>query len=123
MEIKFNKVLEHIGGIASDVTDYKTIKKTWNSELSSMPKCPPFGFFADVWKELVYSGQEVGTWSQEREKAYINEGIFIQKTMDILMEYNVAMAAGDLSTAEKYQIMLEEIHQKRQAIKDANPKP
>lgn len=39
------------------------------------------------------------------------------------MEYNIAMVSGDLATAGKYQIILEEIHTKRQAIKQANPKP
>jgi len=121
--INFEKVLLKIGGVADDTTSYDSIRSTWNSELSTDKRCPSPKTFMDVWHDMVFSGEETGTWEEERIKAYIKEGIFIERTNDLLMEYNVAMAAGDLITAEKYQLMIEDIHTKRKAIKEQFPKP
>jgi hypothetical protein len=122
MNINFEKTLQILGGVASDTTDYASIKRTWDAERSSKPKCPPFGEFVIAWNDLVYSGKEVGTWKQEREKAYAKEGLNIQESNDLIMEYNIALAAGDLEVANKYKDMLEIIHVKRQEIKARFPK-
>lgn len=121
--INFEKVLLKIGGVADDTTSYDSIRSTWNSELSTDKRCPSPKTFMDVWHDMVFSGEETGTWEEERIKAYIKEGIFIERTNDLLMEYNLAITTGDLDRANKYKVMLEEIDAKREAIKALNPKP
>lgn len=122
MNINYQAVLTEIGGVASDTTDYTTIKATWDSSASSTSKCPPFFVFVDTWRQLVYSGKETGTWREEREKAYIAEGLTLNKINDLLMEYNLAVVSGTQATITKYETELEAIQAKREAIKAQFPK-
>lgn len=58
----------------------------------------------------------------QRRNSYRKNGLDVQEINDLLMEYNLAVAAGDTTTANKYKTQLQEIHQKRQEIKQQFPK-
>lgn len=57
-----------------------------------------------------------------RRNAYRRANLQVQEIQDLTMEYNLALAAGDTTTANKYKSQLVEIHNKRQVIKQQFPK-
>lgn len=57
-----------------------------------------------------------------RRNAYRRAKLDVQEIEGLVMEYNLALAAGDTTTANKYKAQLVEIHNKRQAIKQQFPK-
>lgn len=121
MYVNYEKVMQKMGWIASNITDYDTIRQTWNTEESGI-SCPPKSIFINVWSDMVMFGGETGDWLQERQKSYESEKLFISKINDLIMEYNLAVANGDTTTANKYKTELSAIQDKRKAIKGQFPK-
>lgn len=121
MYVNYEKVMEKMGWVAEDTTSYNTIRQTWNQELSGT-RCPSPSMFNTIWLDLVFSGEETGDWKQERQKAYQNEKLFVEKINDLIMEYNLAIANGDTTTANKYKTELSVLQDKRKVIKQQFPK-
>jgi hypothetical protein len=121
MTINYQKVMEKMGWIAEDITSYNTIRQTWNEEESGR-RCPSRIIFSDIWRDMVFSGEETGDWKQERQKLYQSEKIFINQINDLVMEYNLALANGDTATANKYKSELSSLQDKRKVIKQQFPK-
>lgn len=121
MYVNYQKVMEKMGWVAEDTTDYERVNQTWNFELSGR-NCPLPSFFYNIWIDMVMSGEETGDWRQERQKAYQNQSVHIEKINDLIMEYNLAIVNGDTTTANKYKTELSALQDKRQAIKQQFPK-